>query len=169
MKLKQPEKQQLGKRVITFSLLFYAFWFLAIIGKNQYLPYLIVCLVFIFTLYPRTLFPSLLIGLIGISVDVVLIYTHFLIFDHSFIPFWLCTLWIFFGAYLCVLKEWILSFKPFWLISFGTLGGPVSYLGGMRLDAVTFSLPVMTTLLILGVIWFCYSLCFLIMLKSMTR
>ncbi len=160
------KKQKLRKRVVTFSLLFNAYWFLAIIWKNQYLPYLTVCLVFIFVLYPRTLLPSLLIALIGINVEVVFTYSGFFIFGDAVIPFWLCSMWVFFGAYLCVLKEWILSFRSFWLIGFGTAGGPISYLGGMRLDAVTFSMPIMVTLSILGCVWFFYSLFFLFILKN---
>lgn len=95
----------------------------------------------------------LTITLIGIFVDSLLQYfTVFIFSNTSHIPLWLMTLWACFGATVCHSLRFLASSKVLQILV-GALLAPFSYLAGHKLQAVEFGQTVMSTYLILGLVW----------------
>ncbi|WP_394209638.1 DUF2878 domain-containing protein [Enterovibrio calviensis] len=152
-------------RIILVSLAFNLYWFAAVVGQNSFLPLLVLVLIASMFMDRGVIIAIPLFALIGIAGDSVLMSSQFLVFDTPFLPLWLCLLWAGFGAYLWLIKDWILDKNIGVLIGAGSIGGAVSYLGGERLGAVSFGQPYWTTVAVLAIGWAVYSVLFLLLLK----
>ncbi|GGD66311.1 DUF2878 domain-containing protein [Lacimicrobium alkaliphilum] len=137
---------------------FQVFWFTAVIGQHQAVLPLILMLAIHFLLLSQRSKELLLIILcapLGIATDSLLHY--FSVFEFTqlsggLIPFWLMGLWIAFSATLRHGMAFFLP-RPFLAAICGAVAGPLSYFAGQRLGAVDFGLPLLTTLLLLAVLW----------------
>ncbi|WP_028022570.1 DUF2878 domain-containing protein [Enterovibrio calviensis] len=152
-------------RVILVSLAFNLFWFAAVVGQNSFLPFLVLALIGAMFIDRGVIIAIPLFALIGIAGDSVLMHNQILNFDTAFLPLWLCLLWAGFGAYVWLLKDWLLDKNPLLLIVAGSLGGAASYLAGERFEAVAFGLTYWTSAAIIAVAWAVYSIAFLFLLK----
>ncbi|MEZ9524214.1 DUF2878 domain-containing protein [Enterovibrio norvegicus] len=156
-------------RVILLSLTFNVFWFAAVVGRSDWIPVLVVLLIGAL-LIDRSLYWAMpLFAVVGIVGDSVLSHLGILQFPHPHLPLWLCLMWAGFASYLWLLRDWMMSQKTWILLIAGSVGGMLSYLGGERLDAVTFGEPIEKTALILFGMWLMYTVVFLSMLKVLTR
>ncbi|MDD1779643.1 DUF2878 domain-containing protein [Enterovibrio sp. ZSDZ35] len=152
-------------RFIVISVWFNMYWFAAVVGQHTALPFLILALIGALLVDRTVLFAILLFGLIGITGDYVLRHFDVLRFDTPFLPIWLCLLWAGFAVYIWLMREWLLA-KPTWmLVLAGSVGGGVSYLAGERLGAVSFSFGVVSSFIILAVVWLGYTVTFISLLR----
>ncbi|WP_407333796.1 DUF2878 domain-containing protein [Enterovibrio sp. 27052020O] len=152
-------------RIILISLAFNLYWFAAVVGQNSFLPLLVLALIASMFIDRGVIIAIPLFALIGISGDAVLMSNQILMFNTPFLPLWLCLLWAGFGAYLWLIKDWVLEKNIGLLIVAGAFGGAMSYLGGERLGAVSFGQPYWVTAAVLAVGWAMYSVVFLALLK----
>ncbi|MDD1792208.1 DUF2878 domain-containing protein [Enterovibrio sp. ZSDZ42] len=152
-------------RVILVSLAFNLFWFAAVVGQNSLLPFLVLALIGAMFIDRGVIIAIPLFALIGIAGDTVLMRNQILNFDTAFLPLWLCLLWAGFGAYVWLLRDWLLDKNVGLLIAVGSLGGAASYLAGERFDAVQFGLPYWSNAMVIAAAWAIYSMVFLSLLK----
>lgn len=94
-----------------------------------------------------------IVAVIGVVVDSTLQSLGvFSFFGNAYLPIWLIILWFCFGATLnhslCFLKN-----SKILQVLVGAIIAPLSYLAGHQLNAVDFGLSVLTTYLVLSVIW----------------
>lgn len=156
-------------RIVIVSLAFNVYWFAAVLGQNDLLPFLVIALLVSVFIDRGVVKAVPLITLIGVWGDSVLTYAQVLNFNTTHIPLWLGMLWAGFAAFVWLVRDWLFD-KPRWLLtSVGTVGGAMSYLGGEKLGGVTFSLPLPTTVAVLAVAWFLYTTIFLSLLKRLSR
>ncbi|MDF2178211.1 DUF2878 domain-containing protein [Aliiglaciecola sp. CAU 1673] len=137
---------------------FQCFWFLAILGKTTMLPALAALLLLHVVLHsqPMSELRMMIMGAgFGLLIDGLLTNMGIFVFEPAIsvvIPLWLLGLWIAFCATLRNSLSFLLN-KPLLGLVLGSITGPMSYLAGMKLGAVTFGLPMLHTLLIISAIW----------------
>jgi hypothetical protein len=93
--------------------------------------------------------------LLGIIIESILAMTHATQFDHSALaigsaPLWMIAMWALFSTTLNVSMRWMRG-KYMLSILLGAVAGPLSYLAGSKLGAL--SLPLDHSLLIIGTCW----------------
>ncbi len=93
--------------------------------------------------------------LLGTLVDSILIW--FGIFDfgenHQVVcPPWLIALWVLFATTFYHALAWLKNYRRV-AILFGAIGGCASYFAGYKFGAVSFTLPISSTLIIVALIW----------------
>src|SRR5690349_24079488 len=102
--------------------------------------------------------------LAGVVVDTVLVISGQVQFASawppSWSPFWMLSLWIAFATTLNHSLRWLMT-RPLAAAVAGAIGGPLAYLAGARLGALTLAEPLMGVALI-AVLWAC-ALCALAM------
>jgi hypothetical protein len=110
----------------------------------------------------------LLVGLIGLAVDMTLIKSGTLIWDNIMPPVWMSCLWILFGGTVGHSFKW---FERHLLLSFFFAGmfAPLSYLAGTRLTSVGLQEPQAMSLVIIGAAWSILFPCFLITHKHLVK
>lgn len=144
-------------KIINF-IWFQSIWFLAILYEDVYLLIIVALLAghIAFSQHKRqdSLF-GLAIGLYGSLVDGLLLQSGIFEFSNQFhwlIPYWLVTLWMAFGMMLRISLDYLQG--RYWLAAvLGAISGPLSYLAGQRLGAVTFPQSMVMTVIVLAVIW----------------
>ena len=90
---------------------------------------------------------------IGFLVDSALVRAHFVEFSSTSLdgwaPFWMVSLWMAFATTLNHSLRWLTS-RPWVATLSGAIGGPLAYLAGAKLGAMTLASPVPAMLLIAG-------------------
>lgn len=101
---------------------------------------------------------ALVAAVIGIVVDTIQMRLGTLAFrptgslHASLSPVWMWLLWAQFATTLHFSMAWLRQ-GPARATLFGAVGGPVAFLAGARLGAVTFGAPRWMALLVLGCLW----------------
>jgi Protein of unknown function (DUF2878) len=139
---------------ITNLLIYQASWLACVLGAGYGMPWFGVIIVAGALGYHLSLAtkPTVELTLIccvmvvGGLWDSFLVTMDWLKYDNGMLingvaPYWIIALWIAFATTLNISLAW---FKQhLWLASlFGTIGGPLAYLGGEKLGAVQFSDPI---------------------------
>lgn len=142
------------------SIVFNLAWFLALLGGNSALPFLILGLLAYFYFFPQSIGPVFLMAFIGICGDSLLAYQEVLVFSKLTLPLWLLMLWLCFAAYAWAIRFYILSWPLTWLLVITPLGGLVCYLAGERLGAVEIPSPLASQYAFIFLAWFVYTALF---------
>jgi hypothetical protein len=94
-------------------------------------------------------------ALIGFIADSVLVRTHFVEFESTnwsgFAPLWMVSLWMVFATTLNHSLRWLASRPPVAALA-GAIGGPLAYLGGAKLGALTIAMP-NPALILIAFLW----------------
>jgi hypothetical protein len=135
--------------------LFQALWLICVIGQNDWilLALMMLGVHFMFSPVAKQDVRVLSLALIGISIDATLTMTG--VFEFGAFPFWLGLLWIGFSLSLGHSLGWLKKIPTVLLIPMAAVMGSVSYLGGWKLDAVELPFGVITSMLLLALIWAC--------------
>ena len=140
---------------------FQAGWWLLILYQQQYWWVVAGFLILHIASVPSRLNEVLVIfstALSGVLIDSVLALLGVYIFSDSGqflpVPYWLVLLWLVFAATVRHSLSYLRD--KYWLAAaLGAVGGPLSYLGGMKLGAVDFGYRPAAVLAILSIIWAC--------------
>ncbi len=94
--------------------------------------------------------------LIGLVADSALVFSGLVSYPsgtwvEGFAPYWILAMWAIFATTLNVSMKWLRNRNAL-AAAFGAVGGPLAYLAGQGLGAVTFNHPVLA-IIALGVIW----------------
>lgn len=135
-----------NKHVLINALLFQVLWFVAILGQNMWsLMPLALMLVHFFIIGNKQFLGIVSLAFLGILIDSAFNFAgiyHFstasLTLPYINLPVWLASLWLGFCLCLPISLAWLLK-KPYLLIIACSLMGPISYLAGRRLGALSFS------------------------------
>ena len=135
-------------KIINF-VLFQAAWFICVLGASYNQTYLaltlsIIILLIHFSLIKKRMLDVKLIiiaGLIGLLFDGALLNFDLIIYNdpglpYPFTPIWIVMLWMIFAMTLNHSLAW-LSQKYYLSILFGAIGGPLAYIAGEKLGAIT--------------------------------
>ena len=135
-------------KIINF-ILFQAAWFICVLGASYNQTYLaltlsIIILLIHFSLIKKRMLDVKLIiiaGLIGLLFDGALLNFDLIIYNdpglpYPFTPIWIVMLWMIFAMTLNHSLAW-LSQKYYLSILFGAIGGPLAYIAGEKLGAIT--------------------------------
>ena len=135
-------------KIINF-VLFQAAWFVCVLGASYNQTYLalalsIIILLIHFSLIKKRMLDLKLIiiaGLIGLLFDGVLLNFDLIIYNdpglpYPYTPIWIVMLWMIFAMTLNHSLAW-LSQKYYLAILFGAIGGPLAYIAGEKLGAIT--------------------------------
>tara|TARA_B100000767_G_scaffold49864_1_gene44901 strand:- start:403 stop:915 length:513 start_codon:yes stop_codon:yes gene_type:complete len=135
-------------KIINF-VLFQAAWFICVLGASYNQTYLaltlsIIILLIHFSLIKKRMLDVKLIiiaGLIGLLFDGALLNFDLIIYNdpglpYPFTPIWIVMLWMTFAMTLNHSLAW-LSQKYYLSILFGAIGGPLAYIAGEKLGAIT--------------------------------
>ena len=149
-------------KIINF-VLFQAGWFIGVLGASYNQTYLaltlsIVILLVHFALIKNRILELKLIiiaGLIGLLFDGALLNFDLIIYNdpvlpYPFTPIWIVMLWMFFAMTLNHSLAWLRQ-KIYISILFGALGGPLAYIAGEKLGAIT--LLSTNSIIILSIGW----------------
>ena len=142
------------KRVLVNYLVFQAGWFTCVSSAAAGLPWLgtlfIVCAAGLHLLLARrsSREAALLLAcaLTGLVFDSALLHTGWVSYPNGdwlpgFAPYWMIALWVLFGTTLNLSMAWLRD-RPWVALLFGAIGGPMSYLAGQGLGAMTLLQPV---------------------------
>ena len=137
--------------VLPNFLVFQAGWFATVLGAAHGAPWLGLAAVSVavalhlrFTRRPGgeawLLASAVLLGLVA---DSLLLATGWIAYPNGgwvpgLAPYWIVALWALFATTLNVSMRWMHG-KPWLALVFGAVGGPLSYLAGARLGAMTFN------------------------------
>jgi hypothetical protein len=132
-------------------------WFICVIGGNSYfwLAVPLLGLHLVFTDKRKADMALMAVFLVvGIVVDGSLKFFGFFTFTSDFVilPPWLALIWLAFATLPNHSLSWMLS-RPLLSILFGFMGGPLAYWAGAKLGAASFALPLVESLLGLGLLW----------------
>ena len=149
-------------KIINF-VLFQAGWFIGVLGASYNQTYLaltlsIVILLVHFALIKNRILELKLIiiaGLIGLLFDGALLNFDLIIYNDAGLPYpltpiWIVMLWMFFAMTLNHSLAWLRQ-KIYISILFGALGGPLAYIAGEKLGAIT--LLSTNSIIILSIGW----------------
>ncbi|MEW9796756.1 DUF2878 domain-containing protein [Alteromonas sp. CYL-A6] len=138
---------------------FQAIWFLAIFFQYEWFWLIIMLLFGFFIVVGQRLLElkvMVSVAVTGVIVDSALTGAGVFIFDDQvravWIPWWLVTLWLGFAGTLRHSLRY-LGERPWLCVAAGGISGPLSYLAGERLGAVSFGYPLTVTLVILSAVW----------------
>jgi hypothetical protein len=136
--------------VLPNAITFQAGWFATVLGAANGLPWLglIVALAIVAmhlrssrrpAVEARLLLAALALGLV---FDSLLLSTGWIAYPNGLwapglAPYWIITLWALFATTLNVSLRWLRG-RDTLAVLFGAVGGPLSYLAGARLGAMTF-------------------------------
>ncbi len=147
-------------------ILFQTGWFIVIYGAvngTAWLgPAFIIAWVIGYEYYCRTPFyqrlkfypTAIILGLVCDSFLAVFDLIQFPHSESSFlpVPFWMIALWINFAATLNGCLVWLADRIALAAV-LGFIGGPLAYFAGMKLGAVAFPQPTLTTAITIGLEW----------------
>ncbi|WP_170235789.1 DUF2878 domain-containing protein [Colwellia demingiae] len=142
----------IGFNLVGFNLA----WFGLVYWGNNFIPLSLLLLIshlFFIAKSQNELPLILLITFIGIFVDSLLVHFNIFIFANGgHIPFWLMMLWACFAATICHSLRFLTGSKALQLLV-GAIFAPLSYIAGYKFQAVDFGQSMLSTYLILSVIW----------------
>lgn len=92
-----------------------------------------------------------LIGLVHDSILIKLGQIHFAE-SASWPPLWITCLWVLLGATLNHSMRWIYN-RPRWAAAFGFVGGPLSYIAGVKLSTAQWASPLTEVIPIIALLW----------------
>lgn len=146
--------------------LFQSLWLISVIGQNDWilLAAIIIALHFILTPGLKQDLRIIPLALIGITIDATLTFSG--VFSFSTFPYWLVFLWFGFVLSLGHSLQWLKKIPVSVLIPLGAIMGSASYLSGWKLEAVDLPMGVVSTAIVLAVVW---ALLLPLMLKLDTR
>lgn len=135
-------------------LVFQAGWFATVLGAANGLPWIgpaaalaAVALHLRFAARPGVELRLVLTALgLGLVADSLLLATGWIAYPNGqwlpgAAPYWIGSLWVLFACTLNVSMRWLRG-RYVLAAAFGAVGGPLSYLAGSRLGAMTFAEPV---------------------------
>lgn len=143
--------------LMLFNLLgFNLSWFGLVIVGNGFIPVTLSWLALhLYLCQQRKAELKLLtaVAALGIVIDSLLISANVLVFEqNNFMPLWLMTLWLAFGATISHSLH-MLAYSKTLQVVVGFIFPPLSYIAGSKLSAVQFGHNLFSSYLILGVIW----------------
>ena len=135
-------------KIINF-VLFQAAWFVCVLGASYNHTYLALTLSLIILLLHFAIIKNrmlelkliIIAGLIGLLFDGALLNFDLIIYNdpglpYPFTPIWIVMLWMIFAMTLNHSLAW-LSQKIYVSVLFGAMGGPLAYIAGEKLGAIT--------------------------------
>ena len=150
------------EKIVNFSL-FQLGWFICILGASWNKPYLALCASVIILLthlhltnYKKNDLKLLVLSAcIGFFFDGLLQYSGMILYNNpgwSFplTPLWIVMLWLLFSITLNHSLAWLKN-RIILSVLFGAVGGPLAYLAGESLGAITVTNP--QTIIILAAGW----------------
>lgn len=144
-------------RFVAYSVWFQSFWFLAVLGNQQW--QWLSALLAAFTLLGSYLQREIklqrvaILVAVGIGLDFGNAQLGLFVFETTFLPVWLVSLWLVFTWYAYFLLQQ-LSRLSVWSISLlGGIGGALSYIAGEKLGAVEFGFGIEVTTAVLVSEW----------------
>lgn len=142
-------------KIVNF-VIFQLIWIAAVAFQSQGLWGCIALLILHFIISPQrrsdigAIYKAVILG---IAVDMTLMFSGVFIFPQGFFPVWLACLWAGFALALRHSLGWLYQ-KPLFLQSgLGAVGGSVSYLAGAKLGAVQLGLGTIISGALLLIIW----------------
>ncbi|MCY4218755.1 MAG: DUF2878 domain-containing protein [Gammaproteobacteria bacterium] len=147
--------------IIANAVKFQIGWVLVVLYGNTMA---MVCAVIALLIYSKWFYSGIqdliLIGLtvaLGFVGDTLMGYIGLLEYPSGLIvpPFWMITLWLLFSMTLPWSLRPLIRRRPLFIL-FCIIGGPLSYVVGVRLTDVEFGLEPMNVILILSAIWIVY-------------
>ena len=95
----------------------------------------------------------------GVAGDIVLGLSNVLVYPSGTIlpPYWMMTLWLLFATTIPWALRWLVT-NRFWFVTLCVISGPLSYYVGVSQSDVTFGLPLIAALSLLGLMWFFHGL-----------
>ena len=152
------------KTVLNFAA-FYTGWFACALGAASGFPLagpsivamlLAVHFFFLSSKPGREMVLIVSTGLIGTGIDSLLmshgLYTFPSHPSSGVCPLWMTTLWMIFASTFDHALSWLRK-RYLLAIVFGSIGGPLSYLAGGRLGALTLSDEATMSLVVLAIVW----------------
>ena len=143
--------------LIVFNLVgFNLAWFGLVYWGNNFIPFSLLLLIshlFFIAKSRNELLLIMVITFIGIFVDSLLVQFNVFIFvNGGHIPFWLMMLWACFATTICHSLRFLSGRKALQLFV-GAIFAPLSYIAGYKFQAVDFGQSMISTYLLLSVIW----------------
>lgn len=151
-------------KVINF-IWFQTIWWLVILMQSASIPYVLALFLLWFVVTPTRKIDAklmLVVMLVGGTIDSLLMYCNVFIFKEDayvftvlsnwLVPLWLVLLWGAFAATLAHSLDTLRS-KPLLAALVGGIFAPLSYLAGANFDAVDLGYSIMTTYIILSMVW----------------
>jgi len=143
--------------ILVNVILYQAVWFLCVFKENSGaligLAFLATHLYFSTCRYKDIRMMALLLA-IGVLIDGALSLAGFMTYNVLAlpIPFWLAVVWLALATLPHHSLRWLKG-RPFLSSLLGALGGPLAYWAGVKAGAASFSLPLITSLALLAIIW----------------
>ncbi|CUS48902.1 MAG: membrane protein of unknown function DUF2878 [Idiomarinaceae bacterium HL-53] len=137
--------------------LFDIVWFVAVWGRETYLPLTILFVVLLYAANYKTLWPKRLGLLIliaaGLALETLMVSLGVLQFTNAnILPEWLFWLWLGFGAMAFSAMDWLAGrYALAWI--FGLVFGPITYLAGVRFEAAEITSSFTLLVVGYGVMW----------------
>lgn len=170
------------KAAFVISMLFNGYWLLCVVVQEQAFLVIGALLALAILADKKTLVVAPVITMIGVMGDVLLTHYQVFIFPeknlHGFVaesswlssevasfPLWLFFLWLGFASHAWLLRAVILKTPRWLLVALCAVSGPLSYYAGYELGAVNFSETIVTTLLILFLLWAFYGWLFAVLIQ----
>jgi len=151
--------------ILINAMLFQITWFACVIGsaKGLFWPALLACSILaIYQLHPARRYYSdfklvALSIIMGLIVDTIWIQSDLMVFtdprpSSNVAPAWIILLWIAFALTINHSLAWLKA-HPILPVVMGLLGGPLSYLAGLKLSAVEFHADTVQITVCLGLAW----------------
>jgi hypothetical protein len=143
--------------LVMFNLVgFNLVWFGLVYWGNSFIPFSLLLLsahLYFIAKVRSELLLIVSITIIGVFIDSLLQYfTVFIFTNSSHIPFWLVVLWACFGTTICHSLRFLAGSKILQLLV-GAIFAPLSYIAGYQFQVVDFGQSLITTYLLLSVIW----------------
>lgn len=139
-------------------------WFACVLGAANGMPWagplVVLALVAIHLRWAKRPGPELGLifsaVLIGLFADSVLVFSGLVSYPsgtwlEGFAPYWILAMWAIFATTLNVSMKWLRNRNAL-SAAFGAVGGPLAYLAGEKLGAITFEEPVFA-MIALAIIW----------------
>ncbi len=148
-------------KLFLMSLWFQALWFLAVVGRQEYLILLVGAVIATYAFTLRQLQGGLIFFsvIIGLGLDSLNSSLHILEFERAGLPLWLIALWVIFAWYLFQMRQVLTKYPPTAVALVGALGGAMSYFAGYKLGAVQWPLGNLITFTILLFEWLLFFIC----------
>ncbi len=149
-------------KLVNF-LIFQVAWFACALGAGNDIPeagvlVLAALLIVHFRIHTRNMIRDsiyiVLVGLVGFTIDSLLSMFGVLNFkDTLYAPLWLLMLWMVFATTIFYSLEWL--HNRYWLAGIlGALGGPLSYYGGSKFDALQLGDNILLSMVVISICWF---------------
>jgi hypothetical protein len=162
-------------RLIAISTIFNIYWVCAVYFKDAAVPALL--LVYLLAVYRdrKLMAYSLLIAIVGLTIDSLLTYIGLFKFkeediplflaDISFLPMWLYFLWLGFSCYAWSLRQLVVDKNKYVVSVIVSFAATTSYIAAEKLQAVSIQGGLYSIALIL-VIWFVFSISILWLMRK---